>query len=288
VRWGTNIWFSLIGLSTLLTYQHHVVDVIGGFILATICFYLIGDAPWQLPMLRNLRVGLLYATLGIALSLVCAATWPWGAVLIWPIVAVVIVAMGYFVVGPGIYRKQEGKLPLSAKIVLAPVLVGQYGSWVYYKRQCRPWDEVARGVWIGRRLSNNEAMGAIVQGVTAVLDLSVEFSEAQPFLGLRYCHLPILDLTSPIEEQLAEAVAFIDAQSREGVVYVHCKIGYSRSAGVIGAWLLATGKFQSAEGAIAHLRSVRPSIVVRDEVRQALERWEEKVVGELRQEESAG
>ncbi len=38
LRTASNTWFTLIGLSTLLTYQHHVVDVIGGFGLAMIAF----------------------------------------------------------------------------------------------------------------------------------------------------------------------------------------------------------------------------------------------------------
>jgi len=34
------VWFILIGFSTLLTCQHHFVDIAGGFVLAAICFYL--------------------------------------------------------------------------------------------------------------------------------------------------------------------------------------------------------------------------------------------------------
>ena len=38
VRVAIVIWFALIALSPLLTYQHHVIDIIGGFVLAGLCF----------------------------------------------------------------------------------------------------------------------------------------------------------------------------------------------------------------------------------------------------------
>ena len=40
VRLASHVCFILIGFSTLLTYQHHFVDIVGGFVLAAICFYL--------------------------------------------------------------------------------------------------------------------------------------------------------------------------------------------------------------------------------------------------------
>jgi membrane-associated phospholipid phosphatase len=41
------IWFLLIALSPLLTHQHHVVDILGGFALAAACFILIrAKNPW--------------------------------------------------------------------------------------------------------------------------------------------------------------------------------------------------------------------------------------------------
>jgi len=61
---------------------------------------------------------------------------------------------------------------------------------------------VTPGVWIGRKLNDREAANAVRQGVTAVLDLTAEFSEAKPFLALRYLNIPILDLTAPMQKRL--------------------------------------------------------------------------------------
>jgi membrane-associated phospholipid phosphatase len=277
LRVASNIWFSLIGFSTLLVHQHHIVDVIGGFILATACFYLVTGAPLRMPMVRNSRVGWHYAGLGACLSILCWLTWPWGAILVWPITAVAIVTLGYFHAGPGVFRKTYGRLPFSAKLILAPVLAGQYASWLYYKRQCRAWDEIVPGVWIGRWLSDVEAREAVAAGVTAVLDLSDAFSEARPFTELNYLHLPVLDLTAPTPAQLAEAAAFIDSHAARGIVYVHCKIGYSRSASAMAAWLLATKKVSSVDDAISLLRAKRPTIVIRSEIRDALDAFQKAV-----------
>ena len=81
-------------------------------------------------------------------------------------------------------------------------------------------DEVTPSVWIGRQLNSAEARQAIELGVTAVLDLSSEFSEAAPLVQVNYYHLPILDLTAPTQAQLQAAARFIDENSQAGIVYV--------------------------------------------------------------------
>ena len=267
----SNSWFTLIGLSTVLTYQHHVIDVAGGFVLALFCFYLIPERTDSQPVTINSRVGIYYA-IGTAL-LVGIGAWlqPWGLLLFWPALSLTIVSGAYFGRYAAITRKQAGRLPTSARLVLAPWLIGQRLSLLYYRRQCRPWDEVVPNVRMGRRLSDREAVAAAHEGVTAVLDLAAEFSEADSFLGLEYLDLAVLDLTAPTPEQLRVAVDFISAHTeRNGIVYVHCKIGYSRSAAVVGAWLIDTGIANTAEEAVARMRAVRPSLVVRPEAWQAL------------------
>jgi len=254
----------------VLTHQHHLVDIAGGAVLAGFAFYLFRERGAQLPVVPNRRIGCYYATAAVAVLLPAPAFWPWGTFLLWPAAGLSIVAAAYFGLGPGIFRKTDGRLPLSTRFVLAPILFGQYLSLVYYRRQCRAWDEIARGVFIGRTLSEAEAAAAVKQGVTAVLDLTGEFSEAASFRATKYRNLPILDLTGPTQEQLHEAVAFIAEEAAKGTVYLHCKIGYSRTSAVAGAYILASHEAGTVEEAVVRLRKVRPSIVIRPEAMEAL------------------
>lgn len=270
VRVLSHVWFSLIGLSTMLTWQHHLVDVGGGFVLAGFAFYIFRESRTRLPVVANRRVGSYYAAGSAAVLALALSVLPWGTFLLWPAAALGIVAAAYFGLGPGIFRKTDGVLPVSSRFVLAPVLVGQYLSLIYYRRQARAWDEAAPGVFIGRTLTEAEAASAVSEGVTAVLDLTAEFTEAASFRAARYLNLPILDLTRPTRGQLDEAVAFITEEAKRGTVYVHCKIGYSRSAAVVGAYFLAANRAATAEEAVGRLREVRPSIIVRPEAMEAL------------------
>ncbi|HJT35747.1 MAG TPA: phosphatase PAP2/dual specificity phosphatase family protein [Pirellulales bacterium] len=265
------VWFSLIGFSTLLLYQHHVVDVIGGFLLAIGCFYLVPALPAREPVTPNRRVSSYYLAAAVVLAGLAMFRTPAMKPLLWPAASCGLAALGYFGAGPNIYRKSAGKLPWSTRFVLAPILLGQWLSLVYYKRQCRPWDVVTAQVFIGRVLNEDEARAAIASGVTAVLDLTAEFAEAESFLGCDYLNVPILDLTAPTPGQLSRCVEFIEERAASGVVYVHCKVGYSRSAAVVAAYLASQRIAQTADECIRQLRSVRPSIVIRPEAQAAIE-----------------
>ncbi|HXR05004.1 MAG TPA: phosphatase PAP2/dual specificity phosphatase family protein [Verrucomicrobiae bacterium] len=270
LRVASHVWFSLIGFSTLLTYQHHVADVIGGFILAAVCFYLFRETSARLPVIPNREIGIYYLAGALACFAAVLSWRPWTGILLWPAASLAIVATAYWWVGPAIYRKTNGRLPLSTRILLAPCLFGQWLSLRHYRRQGDAWDQITPTVWIGAKLSEREAGEAKRQGVTAVLDLTCEFTENRIFLGLTYRNLPILDLTELPVPQLRAAVDFILQHSTRGVVYVHCKAGYSRSAAAVGAFLLATGQAKSVDECLLKMRRVRPSIIFRPEVTVAL------------------
>lgn len=270
-KWTLRIWFVLIGLSTLLTYQHHVIDVVGGFALGVICIHLFQDEPLARPVVVNRRIGIYYLAVAIFFMCTAVAGGPIAWILLWPAFSMGLVAAGYFGLGAGVYRKRDGRLRATTWLLLWPVLLAQRLSLIYYARQCNPWDRLTDRVWIGRLLSDTEAQRAIEQGVTAVLDLTGEFSEAAPFRSLQYQNLAVLDLTAPSPDQFSLAVEFIQGHRENGVVYVHCKVGYSRTAGVAGAWLLAHGAAETIDDAVRKLREARPSIIIRPEIHSALQ-----------------
>lgn len=269
-RYASNFWFILVGLSAVLTYQHHVMDVVAGFALGVYCLYIFPDSTLRLPVMKNRRVGSYYLLGTFIVAAFAILFWPWGAFLLWPTISLAIVTAAYFGAGPGIFRKRDGRLPWTTWWVLGPVLLGQELSRRYYRRHCRAWDELTPRVWIGGVLNHAAAAAAVRAGITAVLDLTAEFSTAVPFRALNYKNIPILDLTAPTTDQLEQAASFIERESETGVVYVCCKIGYSRTAAAAAAYLLRAGASRTVSAAIELVRRARPAVIVRPEVIEAL------------------
>ena len=74
--------------------------------------------------------------------------------------------------------------------------------------------------------------------------------------------------------QLRGMGKFIADHSETGIVYVHCKIGYSRSAAAVAAYLIIKGAVSGVEEALGIIRRARPSIVIRPEIVFALSQFE--------------
>jgi protein phosphatase len=219
----------------------------------------------------NRRIGVYYALIFlVCLALACLYP-PWSLILLWPALSMLLITLGYWLTGPAVFFKVGGKIPLLSRLVLAPYLLGQQLYLRSYFNKCRPWDEPVSGLLIGRVLSAKEARCAIQEGVSAVVDMTAEFSESPPFCDLAYLNLQTLDLTAPHPACLQQGVEFIEREIQSGKVYVHCKIGYSRTAVMAGAYLIHSGRAWTVDEAVALLRKARPTLIVRPEAREALE-----------------
>jgi len=246
MRW----WFIVIGASTLLVWQHHLIDVVTGFLMAYAIVALLPDREAQpgprgwigKPARASLRLAGRYGA-GALLCTIAALPgggWLWFG---WPAFACGLTAFAYVTDNPRWLQKHSATPTPAAEWILLPVtVISRLWQWRWL-RVSPPWREVAPGVFFGRRLTDREARAFLAEHPdAAVIDLTAENKEASPFReNARYFPLPILDLTTPDAETCASACAIIREQLLSGPVFIHCLLGLGRSAHIAAAWLLETG-----------------------------------------------
>ncbi|MFJ3154346.1 phosphatase PAP2/dual specificity phosphatase family protein [Pseudomonas protegens] len=274
-RWLVHGWFALIGVSVLSTYQHHFIDVPTGALAGWLCVWLWPlDRPSPLFSARaaqdpkRRQLALRY---GLGAALFAGAAFAWGGAalwLIWPAVALLLVALNYALLGAeGFQKRQDGSLSPAARWLLAPYLAAAWiNSRLWTKKHPQP-DPVVDNVWLGRLPTPAELKDSPFD---AVLDLCAELSLDSR--GLRaYQILPVLDLCAPSAEQCLAAAHAIERLRQQGPLLVCCALGYSRSATAIAAWLLHSGRAATVDAAIVQIQRARPQIVLHPAHRQALQ-----------------
>lgn len=280
VQWALHVWFLLILISTLFTHQHQVADLVAGFWLAVLMFYLFPDSEWEerteSPTRDALNFKAGFRCLLGAVILGLPAWWlgRWWLCLFYPALSLLLVAAGYWGLGGQIYRKAAGRIHWSARIMLGPYLLGLWISRVLYWRRTGPYQRVADGLWLGRLPDAALAQKLRAEGVVAVLDLTAEHSAPAALRGLAYRNLPILDLTLPTVEQLhsgrellaelaGEQAGKMAANAQAGGLYIHCGLGYSRSAAFAVVELLRRGIADHVDAAVAQVQAARPQVRLR-------------------------
>jgi membrane-associated phospholipid phosphatase len=124
-RRAVDLWFALVAASTLLTWQHHVIDVATGAALAAVCFFAFPDArPERLASGRDSGIAARYAAGAALLLAPAAALGGWWWLLAWPALAISVVALAYAAGRPDAFRKVDGRVAWSARVVLAPYTLG--------------------------------------------------------------------------------------------------------------------------------------------------------------------
>lgn len=267
-------WFFLITLSTLLCWQHYAVDVFTGQLLGLLCLQFFPSQPLARPPVDKRlginsdgRLALRYAAGSLALLGLCLAGWPYSVPLLWPVLSLAVVSLAYAGSGPWLLGKWRGRLLPASSWLLRPYLLG--AEWLQGRLNAGypAFVELLPGLWLGRRLTPEEAER---MPAPAVLDLTAEFSETPALLQRTYRNVAILDLTAPAPEQLREAVAFLEENPR---CYVHCALGLGRTWLVGAAWLIHRGT--PLDHALALVEKACPRIRLRPAQRQALERFSE-------------
>lgn len=161
--------------------------------------------------------------------------WP----LLWPAAVLLATAGVYAARAPGaLGKRSDGTIAWWAWLLWAP--------WFGYTRLMHELaraltdepvaDEVAPGVWVGRR----PRLGELPAGIAIVVDLCAELTELpQIVAGQTYLAVPALDATAPTAAQIARAVDAVVAAP--GAAFIHCAFGHGRSATVAAAVLIRRG-----------------------------------------------
>ena len=249
-------WFLLIGLSVLTTWQHHAIDVVSGLIVGVIISYLLPISGRWGPLRRpHFALARRYGA-GSLIFLIVGLLLPYGYVLLWPALAMAIVACGYLGLRESVWQKNSrGQISLSAWLLLLPVIAGAHLSRRYFCRRLAPVSDITDGIAIGYWPVSNIAQAS-------VLDLTAEFNVSTRVKGHPCISYPLLDLVAPDRQQLLEAVEQLrHLHQQHRSVLVHCALGLSRSALVVAAWLI-TERGVTAAQAIETLRACRPEIVL--------------------------
>ena len=158
----------------------------------------------------------------------------------------------------------QGQIPLKNKLILWPIHIINsvvFKLWESLTRES-PYSEISKDVFLGKKLSNQEAvkfLSEIGDRKLFVLDLTSELSENMIlYKSSFYKNIPVLDASIPTMKALEEGSNFIKEASGNGVVYVHCAQGHGRSALFIAAYLLLAKQAlnpKDAENLIVLLRS---------------------------------
>lgn len=246
-RRAVKIWFILIGLSTLLVWQHHLVDVAGGFVMGWAVAALVPDPRQPGTHNPSLRLAMRYGAGALASA---GLSFLWVG-FVWPAVACGIMALAY---GTGLSRllgKENGTLSPGAEWCLLPVLLVTKWYQRRWLKRVPGWQEISDGVLLGRKVTADEAEQLTRGGNLAVLDLTAESNAPVAFREhARYHNLPLLDLVPLKQEHVERALHILRTERGAGRrVYLHCQLGLQRSALIAAHWLLEIGRASSLDDA---------------------------------------
>lgn len=260
-----NVWFALVIVSVLTTFQHHFIDIPTGALLGWFANWLWPEqgvsprAAWRWSSDPKRRaLALRYALGALALAALALVIGGLGWLLFWPALSCLLVAANYAAIGSdGFQKLADGRMRTAAKWLFAPYLAAAWLNARLWTRHDRHPAEVADGVWIGP----HPAVADMSRLKPAqVVDLCAELPNRPAHMTVRA--MPALDLVTVPEDTARRAVHAIEHARASGPVLVCCALGYGRSAAAVASWLCATGRARDKAEAIALIRIARPRAVV--------------------------
>lgn len=254
------LWFALIAVSVLTTWQHHFIDIPTGLLAGALVLWLVprsGASPLRcrysrMPGRQRWAAG--YGVLAglFALPALQGGAWLW---LLWPAASCLLLAACYACLGAAALQKRDdGRHSLAVSLLLLPYLLAVRLNMAYW----------LRGQPLDTAVTERVHLGSVLAAADhpLVLDVCAEY----PVFGCwrHYRCLPMLDMVAPTAAELKQAADQLQKmlQQHRGSLLVGCALGYGRSAAVLLTWLLRHGGCSSLDEALVRLRAVRPRVVL--------------------------
>lgn len=215
---------------------------------------------------RRFAYGVLLGVFGAFLaSLVPRAPGVLAAGAAWGGLGYGFVGIAYLAGRPGwLGKRPDGTQSPLAWLVAGPFLAAVWLAWQLRRRLPEaPWNEVAPGLFLGRRCAAHE----LPPGVDLIVDVTAEL----PSIGAPRSVLRVLDGCAPEVAELSALVAGLSGHP--GRVFVHCLAGHARSATVVSALLLARGHARTPDEAVRQVKQARQGTRIAPAQRARLEAW---------------
>lgn len=201
-----------------------------------------------------MQYGLIFTLLGASWLFLAAQTRGIGWLMLWPAVAFLAVGAAYLGVGVKVFGKRsDGSMSPVHLAILLPYVCLAWSVWrlLALLSNESPANEVAPGIWIGRRPRKCE----LPPGVKLVVDLTCELWESRGVRGAcDYLSCPTLDAGVPDLEKLSGIRGTSDP------ILIQCAQGHGRSAWVAALLLMDRGIADNADVAIRRIAAARPRI----------------------------
>lgn len=155
------------------------------------------------------------------------------------------VSTAYVFKRPDIFRKkQDGSIPLYIRWLFIPFLFGVqlYNTWARKNDSVPAIQKIDNNLYLACRLFPSDMAELHGNGIKAILDVTAEFDGldwSATEENLHYLNVPVLDHQSPTSEQLVHAINWLNTQTRDHSVVIHCALGRGRSVFVMAAYLLS-------------------------------------------------
>jgi membrane-associated phospholipid phosphatase len=221
------IWIILIMLSTLFVYQHHFIDLPTGALVGIACVYLVPYKKYtkiteKFMTPRHLKMSLYYiatATISIIIAFMLAN--PFSLLFVFLFFSMLALSIVYAFGFESMLGDQR------FFILFLPYFIGNYISWLYYKKHLPLISKFENNLYFGRYPTSDEYH---MLKNNYNIDLFINLASDMKFNKYYKPDITfdLLDMTIQNPQKLEEIYKFIK-ENRDKKIFIHCKFGLSRT-----------------------------------------------------------